>query len=115
MACAWARKYGIPNRRIAIRPEEVYLKPLTCVSDDPVHYQGQPGLEFLHEVPTVWDETRFLQGDPVRDIVLARRSGSRWFLGAMTADAGRSPFPSSEEAATMSSPTPRIQTPATSR
>ena len=64
----------------------VYFSPLTCLSDDPVHYQGQPGLEFLREVPTVWDETRFLQGDPVRDIVLARRSGSRWFVGAMTAD-----------------------------
>ncbi len=64
----------------------VYFSPLTCVTDDPVHYQGQPGLEFLREVPTVWDETRFLAGDPARDIVLARRSGSRWFLGAMTAD-----------------------------
>ena len=64
----------------------VYYSPLTCLSDDPIHYDGQPGLEFLREVPTVWDETRFLQGDPVRDVVLARRSGSRWFLGAITAD-----------------------------
>jgi alpha-glucosidase len=65
----------------------VYFSPLTCVADDPVHYEGQPGLEFLRAVPTVWDETRFLQGDVARDIVLARRNGSRWFLGAMTADA----------------------------
>jgi alpha-glucosidase len=65
----------------------VYFSPLTCVADDPVHYRGQPGLEFLREVPTVWDETRFLQGDVAKDVVLARRSGSRWFLGAITAAA----------------------------
>jgi alpha-glucosidase len=64
----------------------VYFSPLTCLADEPAHYEGQPGLEFLRVVPTVWDETRFLQGEPVRDIVLARRSGARWFLGAMTAD-----------------------------
>jgi alpha-glucosidase len=64
----------------------VYWSPLMCVSDDPVHYQGQPGLEFLREVPTVWDETRFLQGEVAQDLVLARRKGARWFLGAMTAD-----------------------------
>jgi alpha-glucosidase len=37
-------------------------------------------------VPTAWDETRYLAGEPGRDIVLARRQGSTWYIGAMTAD-----------------------------
>jgi len=40
-------------------------------------------------VPTAWDETRFLSGEPGRDIVLARRQGAVWYVGAMTADEAR--------------------------
>jgi len=40
----------------------VYWSPLTCVTDDPVNYKDQPGLDFLRVVPTVWDETRVLDG-----------------------------------------------------
>ncbi len=66
----------------------VYWSPLMCLADDPAHYEGQAGLEFLREVPTVWDETRVLDGVVGEHIVMARRSGDRWFVGGMTADAG---------------------------
>jgi len=36
-------------------------------------------------VPTAWDETRFLSGEPGKDIVLARRLGATWYVGAMSA------------------------------
>jgi alpha-glucosidase len=64
----------------------VYDSPLQMVSDDPDAYRDATGFEFIKRVPTAWDETRFLSGEPGRDIVLARRQGSRWYLGAMTAD-----------------------------
>ncbi|CAN7241936.1 glycoside hydrolase family 97 protein [Pseudoduganella sp. LjRoot289] len=63
----------------------VYDSPLQMVSDDPEAYRDAAGFDFIKRVPTAWDETRFLSGEPGRDIVLARRQGSRWYLGAMTA------------------------------
>jgi alpha-glucosidase len=67
----------------------VYDSPMQMVSDDPEAYRDAEGFEFVLRVPAAWDETRFLSGEPGRDIVLARRSGADWYLGAMTADEGR--------------------------
>lgn len=48
-------------------------------------YRDRPVAEaFLEQVPTVWDETRLLAGAPAEEAVLARRSGERWFVGAMS-------------------------------
>jgi alpha-glucosidase len=63
----------------------VYDSPLQMVSDDPDAYRDAAGFDFIRRVPTAWDETRFLSGEPGRDIVLARRQGCTWYLGAMTA------------------------------
>jgi alpha-glucosidase len=62
----------------------VYESPLVMVSDYPEAYKNQPGLEFIEKVPTVWDETKVLAGEPAKFIVIARRSGDKWYLGAMT-------------------------------
>ena len=67
----------------------VYDSPLQMVSDDPSNYRGEPGFDFIRRVPAAWDETRFIDGEPGRNIVLARRSGKAWFIGAMTADQAR--------------------------
>ncbi len=64
----------------------VYDSPLQMVSGAPETYRGAAGFDFIQRVPTAWDETRFLSGTPGRDIVLARRQGSTWYLGAMTAE-----------------------------
>jgi hypothetical protein len=37
----------------------------------------------------VWDETKLLAGTPGQDAIFARRSGNRWFIGAIAAGAGR--------------------------
>ena len=67
----------------------VYESPLVMVSDYPEAYAGQPGVEFLEKVPTVWDDTRVLEGKPAEHIVVARRNGKAWYLGAMTNWDGR--------------------------
>jgi alpha-glucosidase len=64
----------------------VYDSPLQMVSDDPDAYRDAEGFDFIRRVPTAWDETRFLAGEPGRDIVLARRLGKAWYVGAMSAD-----------------------------
>ncbi|NVM74453.1 alpha-glucosidase [Duganella sp. SG902] len=65
----------------------VYDSPLQMVSDDPDAYRDADGFDFIRRVPTAWDETRFLAGEPGQDILLARRQGKAWYLGAMTASA----------------------------
>ncbi|WP_457421191.1 glycoside hydrolase family 97 protein [Roseateles sp. P5_E7] len=67
----------------------VYDSPLQMVSDDPTAYRGEPGFDFIKRVPTAWDETRFIAGEPGQDIVLARRHGKTWYIGAMTGDEAR--------------------------
>jgi alpha-glucosidase len=61
-----------------------YDSPVCCVCDAPSHYRGQPGADFLRIVPTVWDETRVLDAEVAQHLVVARRAGKQWFLGALT-------------------------------
>jgi hypothetical protein len=39
--------------------------------------------DFIRQVPTVWDETRFIDGYPGKYCVLARRKGNKWYLAAV--------------------------------
>lgn len=62
----------------------VFENPQPMVSDTPEAYTNQPGFEFIKEVPTTWDEARFVAGEPGEFVVIARRSGNIWYLGGMT-------------------------------
>ena len=62
----------------------VFESPLAMVSDYPEIYDHKPETEFLDKVPTVWDETKVVNGEPSQYVTIARRHGSDWFLGAMT-------------------------------
>ena len=42
-------------------------------------------LDFLREVPTTWDETRYIDGEPGYNAVIARRKGNTWYVGAVNA------------------------------
>ncbi len=84
-------KQTTPTEVMGSRAQElallvVYESPLLCIADDPDHYRNQPGLEFIRVVPTVWDETKALDGAVGRHIVVVRRNGQDWYLGGMTAD-----------------------------
>jgi alpha-glucosidase len=59
--------------------------PLQMLADSPSNYLREPeSLEFLSAVPTVWDETRVLDAKLGEFILLARRHGRDWYIGAMT-------------------------------
>jgi len=62
----------------------VLYNPLPMVCDYPAAYAGQPGFAFLRDVPTTWDESRVLSAAVGEYVVWARRSGSRWYVGALT-------------------------------
>ncbi|MBP6977996.1 MAG: glycoside hydrolase family 97 protein [Lentimicrobiaceae bacterium] len=63
----------------------VYESPLQMLADSPSNYlKENECMEFLSEVPSVWDETVVLDAKVGDYVIVARRSGSRWFLGGMT-------------------------------
>lgn len=62
----------------------VYQAPFEMVSDVPSAYANQPSFQFLRDVPTAWDATRVLAGDPGEYIAIARRHGQEWYLGSIT-------------------------------
>ena len=63
----------------------VYYSPITFLFwyDLPNVYKGEKELDFWKYCPTVWDESKALQGEIGEYIVQARRSGNDWFVGAM--------------------------------
>src|SRR6266540_1994533 len=57
---------------------------LQNLADSIESYQAHPlALRFLRQVPAAWDETRLLSGNPDSHVVLARRHGTSWFVGAI--------------------------------
>jgi alpha-glucosidase len=64
----------------------VYESGIQHLADMPANYARYPLAERLMQVlPSAWDETELLAGDPGRLAVLARRHGTDWFVGAITA------------------------------
>ena len=49
----------------------------------------EPELEFFDALPTVWDDTRVLQGKIGEYAVIARRSGEEWYIGSMNSEEPR--------------------------
>lgn len=77
------------TRGQALAQYVVFDSPLQMVSDDPAAYANAPGFAFIKEVPAAWDQTRFIDGTPETHVVLARRSGEAWYVGAMTNEQSR--------------------------
>ena len=43
-------------------------------------------IAFMKEIPTTWDETRFISGYPGKYVALARRHADRWYVAAVAAE-----------------------------
>lgn len=63
-----------PIQNFALAPNNLTDAPQIC-------------LDFMKQMPTTWDETRFIDGYPGRYIVLARRHGNTWYIAAANATA----------------------------
>src|SRR5204863_2860557 len=63
----------------------VYEAPLQMLADSPSNYEREPeAMEFLAAVPTTWDETRVLDAKIADYVLVARRNGKEWYVGAMS-------------------------------
>lgn len=61
---------------------------LQHMADRPEGYRSLPDAvkTFLRHVPNAWDDTRLLGGYPGQDVVLARRKGTSWYIGGISAE-----------------------------
>ena len=59
-----------------------------CIAMQPNNLDELPQfeLDFLKEVPTVWHETRFLDGYPGKYVLLARRHEGNWYVAGLNAE-----------------------------
>jgi len=63
----------------------VFESPLQMLSDSPSNYLREPEImNFLGPVPSEWDETKVLEARIADYVVVARRNGRDWYVGAMT-------------------------------
>jgi alpha-glucosidase len=63
----------------------LYESPLQMLSDSPSNYmKEQETTDFIVNIPTVWDDIIGLDGKVGDYLLVARRSGKEWFVGAIT-------------------------------
>jgi alpha-glucosidase len=57
--------------------------------DKPSHYEGEPEVEYFKHLPTVWDDSKVLDGSIGEYATIARRRGDDWFVGSITNELAR--------------------------
>lgn len=60
------------------------------LADNPTrYYQNEDCTRYIASVPTTWDETRALEAKAGEYVVVAKRKGSKWFIGGITGESPR--------------------------
>ena len=88
--------YNVSNERGSRRiTSDIYALATAVLFQSPVqHFALAPNnltdapeyaIDFMKEVPTRWDEVRYIDGHPGKYVILARRSGNRWYIAGVNA------------------------------
>jgi alpha-glucosidase len=56
---------------------------LASLCDYPKAYEGEPGFDFLKEIPTTWDETIVPDAEVGEYVTFVRRKGENWYIGSL--------------------------------
>lgn len=84
-AISFERPMSLGTRAHQVAMYVVYEAPLQMLCESPSrYYKEQETVDFIVQIPTVWDETIVLHGSVGNYIALTRRKGDKWYLGAMT-------------------------------
>ena len=69
----------------------LYQNPIQNFALAPNNLEDAPqvSMDFMRQVPTTWDEVRYLDGYPGRDLIMARRSGQTWYIAGLNASSLR--------------------------
>ena len=63
----------------------IFESPLNMLCDSPSNYMKEEECtEFIAGAPTVWDQTKVLNGEIAKYVTIARRSGQTWYVGSLT-------------------------------
>ena len=63
----------------------LFESALQHLADRPESYLSQPEVvqNFLSNLPTTWDDTKLVTGYPANHVVMARRSGEKWYVAGI--------------------------------
>lgn len=66
----------------------VFESALQHMADRPEGYYDLPDAarSFLKEVPVAWDDTKYLDGYPGKDAIIARRKNDNWYIGGLNSE-----------------------------
>jgi alpha-glucosidase len=67
----------------------VLYSPLQMAADLPENYEGNKAFSFIENLPTSWDETKVIDASIGEYVIIARRKGTEWYLGAITNESNR--------------------------
>lgn len=63
----------------------VFESPLNMLCDSPSNYMREEEcVNFISGIPTIWDESRPVNGEVSKYLTIARRKGDIWYLGSLT-------------------------------
>lgn len=84
-AISFDRPMSLGTRAHQVAMYVVYEAPLQMMCESPSrYYEEQETVDFIKQIPTIWDETKVLQASVGDYIAIARKKGDKWFVGAMT-------------------------------
>ena len=82
---SWNQPMSMGTRCHEIAKYVVFESPLQMLADSPSNYlKEDETTEFISKIPTTWDDTKVLDAKVGEYIVIARRKGDKWYIGAMT-------------------------------
>ncbi|WP_324670731.1 glycoside hydrolase family 97 protein [Hymenobacter sp. GOD-10R] len=83
----WVNTMSIGTRGHQLAMYIVFESGLQMLADNPFNYLREPETtSFITSVPVTWDETRVLEAAVGDYIVTAKRKGTTWYVGGMTAE-----------------------------
>lgn len=88
--CTDPNPMGMGTRACQMAMYVVFESGIQMLSDTPTRYYAEEECtKFISSVPVTWDETRVIDAKVGEYVVVARKKGSRWFIGAMSAGNAR--------------------------
>ena len=67
----------------------LFLSGVQHFAESPEGMQDMPDAikQFLRELPSQWENVRFIQGYPGKDVTIARQKGQKWYIAGINAEA----------------------------
>ena len=81
----WSEPMSQGTRCRQLAEYVIFESPFNMLCDSPSNYRDENECaKFIADIPTIWDETIALDGKVGEYVVIARRSGDRWYVGGIT-------------------------------